>query len=713
MNKQKKKNRKRLWGLCIVMAIALCLNASFVYHAYATEYKACIGDQYYQTLTEAAEAVTEGQTIRLLSPVDLGEAGESGVVDKPGISFALDLGGYSVTGSNPSALIQVSGGNLTVYNGQITNQMEGGSAIAAIDPNDSSISFPVGFVSPDPMTAQVAIPAAYHLNIAAGDNGVVRYGSSDGTDISLMGNVLFVGGDIVHSFYFVADIGYEVDAVMLDGETQNVTDHIDLTQLSKDSDLSVTFQKITFTITPLAYANNKTAKLGVTLSPASAVVEYGGSQTFSFTVRNGFRLLDVLVNNVSIGPVTTIELTQVTAAQEVKIILEKNALFIMLDAGHYAYYNHSPVLSSYYEGNTMWVYHKYLEQNLEQYPGIIVDTTRPDNSKAIGSALGPWDRGAMGEGYDLVLSVHSNACSSPSADHPVAIYTLNPNYTTVSKTLGLKLATKVAEIMKTNEAAQVYGKTQSDGQDWYGVNRGAASVGVPSIILEHSFHTNYRATVWLSSDANLRALAVAEAKVIADYYGIAPPAAIAPPAVPTHFGVLSRTYNSLLIRWDHSPNATGYEIYRSTSPTTGFVRLTSTAYNSCINPGLLTGKAYYYKVRAYRTVDSRTVYSGFTAVVGAKPVPQTPSMTVIAGIDKATVSWTQVPGAYGYQVYRAYGTSGSYYLVKTIYSGYTLKWTNYGRPTGKIYTYKVRAYRTVNGVKVVGAFSVPRSVKIK
>jgi N-acetylmuramoyl-L-alanine amidase len=199
----------------------------------------------------------------------------------------------------------------------------------------------------------------------------------------------------------------------------------------------------------------------------------------------------------------------------------------MLDAGHFENYNHSPVLSSYYEGNTMWIYHQYLEQSLEQYPNIIVDTTRINNTRAVGEALLPSDRGAMGEGYDLVLSVHSNACSSSSVDHPVAIYTLDPRYTSVSKTLGLKLATKVAEVMKTYAAPEVYGKAQSDGRDWYGINRGAADVGVPSIILEHSFHTNYRATVWLSSDANLRNLAIAEAKVIADYYGI-PAATVMP-----------------------------------------------------------------------------------------------------------------------------------------------------------------------------------------
>ncbi|MGM9601529.1 MAG: SPOR domain-containing protein, partial [Faecousia sp.] len=56
--------------------------------------------------------------------------------------------------------------------------------------------------------------------------------------------------------------------------------------------------------------------------------------------------------------------------------------------------------------------------------------------------------------------------------------------------------------------------------EYYGVLRGAASVGTPGIILEHSFHTQTRATRWLLEDTNLQRLAAEEAKVIAAYFGV-------------------------------------------------------------------------------------------------------------------------------------------------------------------------------------------------
>ena len=706
----KKKNR---WVLSVILVLALIINGSLLGEVHGEGYAAAIGSVNYQTLDEAFDAVTEDQTIRLLSPIQIMTDGETGIVNKPGVSFYLDLGNQIISGNQQEALLQVVAGNITLYNGQIINNQEGGLAFFVSDESTASVRFPIGYQKPDQIGGQIDIPAAYHLQFTGIANGTIRYGSIDGLQVPLAEGDLYAGENTAFSFYFVPDVGYKVSNFAINGVSKSVVTQYNISNLTQNQTINVTFKKITFTIAPKAYANNKVAKLGITLTPASATVEYGGNQTFTYTVHKGFRLIDVQVNNVSLGPVTTIELKNITTAQNVKILLEKTALFIMLDAGHYAYYNHSPVLSSYYEGNTMWTYHRYLEQSLEQYPNIIVDTTRINNTRAIGEALLPSERGAMGEGYDLVLSVHSNACSSSGPDHPVAIYTMDPKYTTVSKTLGLKLATKVAEIMKTSEAAKAYGKTQNDGRDWYGVNRGAADVGVPSIILEHSFHTNYRATVWLSQDANLRSLALAEAEVIASYYGISGGPAIVPPATPIGFSVLQREYNSLKIRWDVNQDATGYLIYRSTSPTTGFTRIAKTTNNYYVNTGLVTGKAYYYKIKAYKTAGVQTVYSGATSAKGAKPNLSAPKVSVVAGVDKATISWPAVSGAQGYRIYRAYGTTGSYVRVKTITSAETLKWTDYGQTTGKVYTYKVRAYRVVNGSIILGYVSAPDSVKIK
>jgi hypothetical protein len=66
-------------------------------------------------------------------------------------------------------------------------------------------------------------------------------------------------------------------------------------------------------------------------------------------------------------------------------------------------------------------------------------------------------------------------------------------------------------------------KSEKGDYEYYGVMRGARSVGCPLYyIIEHSFHTNERAAKWLMSDENLRKLAIAEATSIAIYFGLEP-----------------------------------------------------------------------------------------------------------------------------------------------------------------------------------------------
>ncbi len=185
---------------------------------------------------------------------------------------------------------------------------------------------------------------------------------------------------------------------------------------------------------------------------------------------------------------------------------------ICLDAGHYgSYYNHSPVNKNYYESNFTWAMHLYLKDALETY-GFEVITTRQE--KEIDLDL--MDRGTMSAGCDLFLSIHSNYDNNYSLDYPLACCQISG----VTDELGLQLATAIHEVMGTNQAAQIWKRHDTDERngDWYTVLYGAASVGTPGILLEHSFHSNLRATNWLLNDANLILLAQAEAKVISDYF---------------------------------------------------------------------------------------------------------------------------------------------------------------------------------------------------
>lgn len=175
------------------------------------------------------------------------------------------------------------------------------------------------------------------------------------------------------------------------------------------------------------------------------------------------------------------------------------------------------------------------------------------------------------------------------------------------------------------------------------------------------------------------------------------------------------TYNSIKLTWSKISGANGYEVYRSGSKNGTYTKIkTITDANtlSYTNGGLTTGKTYYYKVCAYRTVSGKKVYGAYSAVVSGTPkLKATTLKKESQTYNSLKLSWKKIDGASGYEIYRSTSKSGTYKNAKTITSGSTLSWTNSGLTTGKTYYYKVRPYRTINGNKVYGEFSELVSVK--
>ena len=183
---------------------------------------------------------------------------------------------------------------------------------------------------------------------------------------------------------------------------------------------------------------------------------------------------------------------------------------VMLDAGHYGYYNQSPAVKDYWESKMTWKLHLMLKEELEKY-GIVVGTTRKNQEKDM--AL--YDRGYASKGYDLFLSIHSNAVGdnvNEKVDYPVCFVQISGK----SDKIGTLLSECVHDVMQTSQPADHWSQKGNNG-DYYGVLRGATAAGTVGCIIEHSFHTQTRATKWLLQDSNLRKMAVAEAKVIAEY----------------------------------------------------------------------------------------------------------------------------------------------------------------------------------------------------
>lgn len=150
-------------------------------------------------------------------------------------------------------------------------------------------------------------------------------------------------------------------------------------------------------------------------------------------------------------------------------------------------------------------------------------------------------------------------------------------------------------------------------------------------------------------------------------------------------------------------DADGYELYRATSENGKYyLKKTFDGKFDYINTGLTTGKTYYYKARAYKVVNGKTIYSSYSKVVSAKAALKAPLGVNAESktYNSIKITWDKVAGASGYEIYRATSLDGKYSSIKRITSPYTTSYTNTGLKTGKTYYYKVKAYKVVNGNRV-------------
>ena len=91
-------------------------------------------------------------------------------------------------------------------------------------------------------------------------------------------------------------------------------------------------------------------------------------------------------------------------------------------------------------------------------------------------------------------------------------------------------------------------------------------------------------------------------------------------STPTSFKVKAGK-KSAAVSWKKVSGANGYVVYRSTKSKSGFKAVKTITKGSTVkytNKSLKKGKTYYYKVRAYRTVNKKKVHSSYTKVLKVK-----------------------------------------------------------------------------------------------
>lgn len=127
---------------------------------------------------------------------------------------------------------------------------------------------------------------------------------------------------------------------------------------------------------------------------------------------------------------------------------------------------------------------------------------------------------------------------------------------------------------------------------------------------------------------------------------------------------------------------------------------------------LTTGKAYYYKVQSWSTVNGKNYCSPDSTPVKAVPAVLAPSLNPVnlVNTSKVTLSWGKNANASGYAVYRSDSPDSAGTRIAAVKSGSTTTCTISGLTRYKTYYFRVRAYRTVKGKNYYGDCSSCRTI---
>lgn len=360
----------------------------------------------------------------------------------------------------------------------------------------------------------------------------------------------------------------------------------------------------------------------------------------------------------------------------------------------------------------------YCKEELSTYNGITVYMTRESASCPAGggdntACLDARANLAKNVGASVLVSFHLNTANGTARG--VEVYYPNSNYNSQvgsnGQALAKKICDKLAALGLNYRGTLIRNATYDkypDGSaaDYYGLIRRCKNNGIPGLIIEHAFLDNANDYyTYLSSDEKLKALGVADATAIAEYFGLTKGAKTV-----TCSYTQSRADGSLKLKWTGLDNVDYYEIWRDTKDAYDYEKIDEVSdATSFIDDTVETGTKYYYLVRPVFNDGTTGEYSKSISGVALGKTNLT-KIEAKSG-KQVTLTWKKVSKAEGYLIYRKDTDDGKYNQIGTVTSGSTLTYTDTVKSNNKTYTYKVQAYNTNNGKQGVGAYSSTKSAK--
>ena len=233
------------------------------------------------------------------------------------ISATFSQLNYNITASagangniSPSGTVQVAHGgsqafSITPATGyKVADVLVDGASVGAVS------SYIFGNVTAARTISASFAPLTYTITASSGSNGTIS--PSGATQVNHGGS---------QAFSITPATGYKVADVLVDGASVGAVTSYTFTNVTAARTISATFSQLSYNITASAGANGS-------ISPSGTVqVAHGGSKTFTITPSSNYKIAGVLVDGISVGPVTSYTFSNVTASRTISASFEASPFY--------------------------------------------------------------------------------------------------------------------------------------------------------------------------------------------------------------------------------------------------------------------------------------------------------------------------------------------------------------------------------------------------
>ena len=181
---------------------------------------------------------------------------------------------------------------------------------------------------------------AYGILHSNNNSYSISSSSGAGGTINPLGSATLQQGTNM-AYSITANSGYRIEDVKVDNISVGPVSNYIFNNISANHTIAATFTPVTYTITA-------TAGSGGSISPSGIItVEYDSSQTYTITPNNGYRIEDLKIDNISVGPLSNYIFNNITANHTIAVTFSAvlNTYTISATAGTGGFINPAGIVS--------------------------------------------------------------------------------------------------------------------------------------------------------------------------------------------------------------------------------------------------------------------------------------------------------------------------------------------------------------------------------